>query len=81
MNLESDNPDDYGPSGLQECVGRDVSPSTAVDVQTSANEAHTTAAAQTEVRQAMTFAQVAMTGLGRSADDYRYSRALPSRVQ
>ena len=36
MNLESDNPDDYGPSGLQECVGQDI-------VHTSANMEHATA--------------------------------------
>ena len=60
-------------------VGRDVLMPTAVDDQTSANIEHAVAAVQTAVRH-MTFAQVAMRGLGGSADDYKYSHQLPGQA-
>ena len=74
MNLESDNPDDYGPSGLQECVGQDI-------MHTSANMEHVAAVVQTGVRHNMTFAEMKMYGLGQSTDDYRYSHRLPREVR
>ena len=81
MNFESDNPDDYGPSGLQECVGQDALKSTAVDVHTSVNMEHATAVVQTDVRHNMTFAEMAMHGLGQSMEDYMYSQRLPREVR
>ena len=81
MNLESDNQDDYVLSGLQECVGKDVLTSTAVEVHTSANMEHATAVVQTDVRHNMTFAEVAMQGLRKSTEDYMYSHQLPREVR
>ena len=61
-------------------VGQDILTSTAVDVHTSANMEHAAAVMQTGVRHNMKFSEVAMHGLGKSTDDYRYSNRLPCEV-
>ena len=80
MNLELDNPDDYGPSGLHECVGHNFLTSTAVDVHTSENIEHAPEVVQTSVRHNMTFVKVEMHGLRQSTDDCRYSHRIPCEV-